>query len=403
MLDDDLEPLRADAVSEGASLALADELPDVAPWTVLPTNLAELLGYLAADGYVSRDGQQVRFVNNDHIMRGHVAQLWSQLFLGATRESEAQSGWDPDRTVLALNLSGVAGVGAWLRSQLYTSSGHKQVPPLVLNAEPEVRTAFLSAYYAGDGLKRGKGMSVKTNSSVLALGLCWLFHLSGQPSSVYVEERSGVPYYQLNLASAVRVGAKGQHLRKSPAEVRRVRKVGHANDEWVFDVETASGVFCAGVGRLIVHNSPRRGLEFVTRKLSDGVARIKHGLTDELRLGNLDAKRDWGFAGDYVEAMWLMLQQPEPSDYVVATGEEHSVREFAELAFERAGLDPAKHIVVDPKFLRPAEVDQLVGDASKARRELEWTPRTSFRELAELMVDADLERVANELAWASKA
>jgi GDPmannose 4,6-dehydratase len=155
-------------------------------------------------------------------------------------------------------------------------------------------------------------------------------------------------------------------------------------------------------GILFNHESSRRGLEFVTRKISDGVARIKHGLMDELRLGNLDAKRDWGFAGDYVEAMWLMLQQGEPSDYVVATGEEHSVREFAELAFERAGLDPEKHIVVDPKFLRPAEVDQLVGDASKARRELDWAPRTSFRELAELMVDADVERVANELAWAKR-
>jgi len=159
------------------------------------------------------------------------------------------------------------------------------------------------------------------------------------------------------------------------------------------------GLFAVS-GILFNHESSRRGLEFVTRKISDGVARIKYGLTDELRLGNLDAKRDWGFAGDYVEAMWLMLQQDEPSNYVIATGEEHSVREFAELAFERAGLDPEKHIVVDPKFLRPAEVDQLVGDASKARRELEWAPRTSFRELAELMVDADLERVANELAWA---
>ena len=155
-------------------------------------------------------------------------------------------------------------------------------------------------------------------------------------------------------------------------------------------------------GILFNHESPRRGLEFVTRKISDGVARIKHGLAEELRLGNLDARRDWGFAGDYVEAMWLMLQQDEPSDYVVATGEEHSVREFVEIAFERVGLDPDKHVVVDPRFLRPAEVDHLVGDASKARRELEWAPRTSFRELVELMVDADLERVANELAWASR-
>jgi GDPmannose 4,6-dehydratase len=153
-------------------------------------------------------------------------------------------------------------------------------------------------------------------------------------------------------------------------------------------------------GILFNHESPRRGLEFVTRKISDGVARLKLGLSSELRLGNMEAKRDWGFAGDYVEAMWLMLQQDEPSDYVIATGEEHSVQEFVELAFERAGLDPEKHVAVDPRFLRPAEVDHLVGDASKARSELEWAPRASFRALVELMVDADLERLTNELAWA---
>jgi GDPmannose 4,6-dehydratase len=161
------------------------------------------------------------------------------------------------------------------------------------------------------------------------------------------------------------------------------------------------GLFAVS-GILFNHESPRRGLEFVTRKISDGVARIKHGLTDELRLGNLDAKRDWGFARDYVEAMWMMLQQDEASDYVVATGEEHSVREFAEIAFERAGLELEKHVVVDPLFLRPAEVDHLVGGAERARRELGWEPRTSFRELVELMVDADLVRVANELAWAQR-
>ena len=181
---------------------------------------------------------------------------------------------------------------------------------------------------------------------------------------------------------------------RSPYGVAKV--YGHhitVNYRESYDLFAASGI-------LFNHESPRRGLEFVTRKITDGVARIKHGLTEELRLGNLDAKRDWGFAGDYVEAMWLMLQQDEASDYVVATGAEHSVQEFVEIAFDRAGLDPEKHVVVDPRFLRPAEVDQLVGDASKARRELEWEPRTSFRELVELMVDADLERVANELAWA---
>jgi GDPmannose 4,6-dehydratase len=146
-------------------------------------------------------------------------------------------------------------------------------------------------------------------------------------------------------------------------------------------------------GILFNHESPRRGLEFVTRKISDGVARIKLGLADELRLGNLEAERDWGFAGDFVEAMWLMLQQDEPEDFVVATGEPHSVRNFAEIAFEHAGLSMDDHVVVDPEFLRPAEVDHLVGDAAKAREKLGWEPRVSFRELVELMVDADVERL----------
>ncbi|MHB1846069.1 MAG: GDP-mannose 4,6-dehydratase [Deltaproteobacteria bacterium] len=156
------------------------------------------------------------------------------------------------------------------------------------------------------------------------------------------------------------------------------------------------GIFaCSGI--LFNHESPRRGLEFVTRKITDGVARIKHGLSTELRLGNLDSRRDWGFAGDYVEAMHAMLQKDAPADYVVASGETHSVREFCELAFGRAGLDWQKHVVTDPRFLRPAEVDLLVGDCSKARRELGWQPKVNFRGLVEMMVDADLKRIARSI------
>jgi GDPmannose 4,6-dehydratase len=154
------------------------------------------------------------------------------------------------------------------------------------------------------------------------------------------------------------------------------------------------GIFAVS-GILFNHESPRRGLEFVTRKVSDGVARIKLDRADELRLGNLDARRDWGFAGDYVEAMWLMMQRDEPTDYVVATGEAHSVREFVEIAFDHVGLDPERHVVVDPRFERPAEVDHLVGDASRARRELSWEPRVSFENLVRMMVDADLERLSS--------
>ncbi len=149
---------------------------------------------------------------------------------------------------------------------------------------------------------------------------------------------------------------------------------------------------CSGI--LFNHESPRRGLEFVTRKITDGAARIKHGLSDELRLGNLDAKRDWGFAGDYVEAMWLMLQQDEPDDYVVATGETHTVQEFVEIAFAAVGLDWQNHVVIDQRFVRPAEVDLLIGNPTKAREKLGWQPKVGFKELVEMMVMADLERLA---------
>jgi len=144
-------------------------------------------------------------------------------------------------------------------------------------------------------------------------------------------------------------------------------------------------------GILFNHESPRRGENFVTRKITMGIAAIKLGRAQELRLGNLDAKRDWGYARDYVEAMWLMLQQPKPDDYVVATGQTHSVREFLEEAFSHVGLDWQKHVVVDPKYFRPAEVDLLLGDPKKAREVLGWRPRVTFSELVRLMVDADLE------------
>jgi GDPmannose 4,6-dehydratase len=149
-------------------------------------------------------------------------------------------------------------------------------------------------------------------------------------------------------------------------------------------------------GMLFNHESPRRGHEFVSRKVTDGVARIKLGLQKELRMGNLDARRDWGYAGDYVEAMWMMLQQPQPSDFVVATGVAHSVLDLVEIAFDAAGLKWKDHVVIDKTLLRPAEVDNLVGDASKAHRVLGWKPRTDFRGLLAMMVENDLKEVKRE-------
>ncbi len=174
---------------------------------------------------------------------------------------------------------------------------------------------------------------------------------------------------------------------RSPYGVAKV--YGH----WItVNYRESYGLFAVS-GILFNHESPRRGIEFVTRKVSDGVARIKLGLAKELRLGNLEAKRDWGFAGDYVEAMWRILQSPEPTDYVVGTGIAHSVRDLVEAAFAHVGLDWRQHVVSDPAHTRPAEVDALIADARKVEADLGWRPRVTFRELVEMMVDADLERL----------
>ncbi len=151
---------------------------------------------------------------------------------------------------------------------------------------------------------------------------------------------------------------------------------------------------CSGI--LFNHESPRRGLEFVTKKITDGVARIKLGLADGLALGNLDAERDWGFAGDYVRAMWLMLQQDRPKDFVISTGQTHSVKQFVETAFGYVNLDFKDYVTTDPRFVRPAEVDQLLGDSSKAKKELGWEPTVDFKRLVEMMVDYDLEKLREE-------
>jgi GDPmannose 4,6-dehydratase len=174
---------------------------------------------------------------------------------------------------------------------------------------------------------------------------------------------------------------------RSPYGVAKV--YGHwitVNYRESYDLYAVSGI-------LFNHESPRRGIEFVTRKVTDGVARVKLGLTTEIRLGNLDARRDWGYAGDYVDAMWRMLQQPAPRDYVIGTGQTHSVRELVEAAFAHVGLDWRKHVVSDPKYMRPAEVDLLQADPSKARAELGWAPKVRFDQLVAMMVDADLERL----------
>lgn len=206
-----------------------------------------------------------------------------------------------------------------------------------------------------------------------------------------------IRFYQASSSEMFGKVMEVPQTEKTPFHPRSPYGVAKIYGHWITVNYRESYDIFACNGICFNHESPRRGVEFVTRKITHAVARIKLGLAKELRLGNLEAQRDWGFAGDYVEAMWLMLQQDQPDDYVIATGHTHSVREFAKLAFDAVGLNYEDYVVTDPKFLRPAEVDLLVGDPSKAAKKLNWRPKVSFEELAAMMVEADLKRVREEL------
>ncbi|HUF32056.1 MAG TPA: GDP-mannose 4,6-dehydratase [Acidimicrobiales bacterium] len=207
----------------------------------------------------------------------------------------------------------------------------------------------------------------------------------------------GIRFYQASSSEMFGKVQAVPQVESTPFYPRSPYGVAKLYGHWItinyresYDLHASSGI-------LFNHESPRRGLEFVTRKITNHVAQIKLGMTDELRLGNLEAQRDWGFAGDYVEAMWRMLQQDEPDDFVVATGETHSVREFCEVAFSHVGLDYNDYVVMDERFMRPAEVDLLVGDPTKAREVLGWKLQTSFPDLVRMMVDADLDLLSGKL------
>ena len=203
-------------------------------------------------------------------------------------------------------------------------------------------------------------------------------------------------FYQASSSEMFGKVVETPQTEKTPFYPRSPYGVAKVYGHWItVNYRESYGLFaCSGI--LFNHETERRGLEFVTRKVSDGVARIKLGLAKELRMGNLDAQRDWGYGADYVRAMWMMLQQPDADDYVIATGRTHSVQQLVETAFSHVGLDWKKHVVIDPKFIRPAEVDMLIGDATKARTKLGWEPQVTFEELVAIMVDADLARLKQQ-------
>jgi GDPmannose 4,6-dehydratase len=369
MLDAEFETVPARELRTGDRLALADALPAPPGWAAITPALAELLGLLVAGDGLRIGPDYVEIAVREVASRARCAELWSRSFLGTSNES---AGLDTPGAA-PLRLGGAPAAAAWLREQLYTATGQIRVPPLVLNGGPEAHAAFLDGFPA-DTLAPDGEDAITTRSAVLAQGLVWLHALVGVVVPV----------------------AGRTALGDDSSEIRSIEPGDPRASEWVFDIATESGRLCAGVGRIVIHNSPRRGLEFVTRKISWHAAAIRHGLRDRVALGNVDARRDWGYAKDYVEAMWLMLQQDEPGDFVVATGETHSVREFLEIAFDEAGLGEwERYVVLDDALRRPAEVDHLIGDSSRAERVLGWGPQTRFEALVRLMTRADLDALSS--------
>ncbi len=432
------------------------------PCVVLCEEEAELMGMLVGDGSITHAkkgiGVHAKFTNSSEAVRSHFTFLWKKVTGGCTTYYASKSGFNPLKTVGQLMLTGGSD---WLRKlDIYTKQPRqKRVPKVILNSPPNIMLAFLKGYNMADGLKQNRCTyefrNFKTNSATLAMGLWYLIDkTTKQDINLTLEIKDdGRIFYSLNLLSTIdnqikedkvrglmtkNISQRGiarqtkisrsfirkiqrggfcctvHHLRKDSLEVKKIIDF-PGYDGWFYDLETSSGEFHCGVGRCHVHNSPRRGENFVTRKITLAAARVSLGLQEKLFLGNLNAKRDWGHAKDYVEMMWLMLQQKEPEDYIISSGKSRSVRDFCEIAFGKIGIDLEWQgegvdekgvdkktnkvvVAVDPQFFRPSEVESLEGNPSKAKEKLGWEPKITFEQLVEEMVSSELQDAEKEIA-----
>ena len=415
---------------------------------------AEMLGMLVGDGYIPLNGNGAKFTNSDEKLRARFAELWGKVAGGKTSYYPSKSGFNPNKVVGYLGLSGNSD---YLRSlDLYTSDRKKRVPKKILNAPNEVKLAFLRGYNATDGLKKNKCTyefkNFKTNSATLAMGLIYLIDCTTkQDYNLTVEQKENSLYYSINLLSPTDNNEKQKQVEQLVSEgigqraisrltgisrtfIRKIQNGGSACTEhymeqddcevkkiiempdyngWFYDLTTTSGAFHAGIGKCRVHNSPRRGIEFVTQKIVDTIVRQVCGEFVILELGNMEAKRDWSHAEDMVEGMWLMLQNKEPDNYILASGETHSVFEFVNSVYGYfdmdiiwlndhntglpIGVDTEGNTLVRSveKYYRPNEVSVLLGDSTRARKELFWTPEFTFNMLVTDMVAAKLQEYSN--------
>ena len=428
--------------------------PIVDEITAISKEEAIFIGMMVGDGYVSINDGKGQFTNKNKEYIKMIDDLWRRVACGYTTFKMYKKTEKTYADCGQTKLNGNSEYLKKLRSEIYTKDGQKKVPDIILNASHDIKIAFLQGYNYCDGLKSNpcayEFKNFKTKSAVLALGLIYLIQTTTNQdyNITFEEDEEYYGYYSVNFLSPredkiqkrdktqemlnagidpktiskqvssnvktilkVKNSTSGfdkSYLKKDSDEVKKT--IYHKHQPFaVYDIETSSGRFMAGVGNIVVSNSPRRGLTFVTRKITSELVKIKCGEDKILRLGNMDAKRDWGHAAEYAEAMYLMLQQDKPDDFVIATGEMHSVRECVELASKHLGFDiewtgeginekgydkntGQLLVEIDPKYFRPAEVDLLLGNPAKAKEKLGWEAKTKFEDLIKEIVESDLEQ-----------
>ncbi|RJS69127.1 NAD-dependent epimerase/dehydratase family protein [Methanophagales archaeon] len=364
----------------------------------LNKRLAKFIGYVVGDGFIDERGRiTLTGTNKEELIK--IAKLVIDQFGWEYRVNTSGPGGYENckNNIWQLDINNDSHFGLWLKEHIYTRhSKEKKVPIFILNSDIETKKAFFEGYYLADGRKGGyekyKYKGFTTKSATLCLGLILILkEISNQKVKCKCDYREGRRYYYVQLGTPFPINRI--FSKKKLNEIIKITDT-KSPDGWFFDIQTESQTFATGPNLFKIHNSPRRGMEFVTRKISHGVAQIAKGKQKYIELGNIKSKRDWGHAKDYVRAFWLMLQQKEPDDYVIATGKQHSIEDVLDIAFGHVGIDWRKgnYVRISEKYFRPADVTTLLGDATKAREKLGWVPEYTFEDLIKEMVEVDLKR-----------
>jgi GDPmannose 4,6-dehydratase len=358
--------------------------------------LAKFIGYLVGDGYISEDGK-IRITGNNLEQLHEIIKLVSIPYCWTYREYKSNGGFKKKKQVYNIDLNNDGNFGKWIRSNIYTKSKFKKVPQFILNSSIKIQKAFFDGYYLANGRQAGheryyyKGFT--TNSAVLSMGINFLFNniFKCDKIKTKMDFKNNKRYYYTQFGNPLFLGNKS----KEQNEIIKITKLNN-DSGWFYDLQTESQKFVVGPNIFKIHNSPHRSENFVTRKITKYVANLAiNKRSEKLHLGNLDASRDWGYSPAYMEVIQIMMNQLQADDYVIGSGETHTVKEFCKKAFAYIGRNYKDYVKIDAKLFRPAEVNYLCANTSKAQLKLGWKYNLTFDELIKKMIEYDIEKLKN--------